>query len=98
MGRTLFAEVEVLTEAAQINGMVVAFIKVRAHGFWRFEEDGSRRRWWSTVSSVTKSESLAEIYFRLIVRKSFLSLVDYNVDCAVYVQTKVVVLLEKNII
>ena len=55
MGRTLFAEVEVLTEAAQINGMVVAFIKVRADGFWRFEEDGSRRRWWSTVSSVTKS-------------------------------------------
>ena len=91
-------EVEILIEAAQINGMIVAFIEVRADDFCQFEEDGFRRRWWSTVSSVATSESPAEIYFSLRVRKSCLYLVEFPVDCAVDVQAKVVVLMDMNII
>ena len=98
MGERLFAEAEILTEAAQINGMNVAFIKVRADGFWRFEEDGSRRRWWSSVSSVATLESLADISFSLRVRKSCLSLVEFHVDCAVDAQSEVELLMEMNII
>ena len=91
-------EVEILIEAAQINGMIVAFIVVRADDFCQFEEDGFRRRWWSTVSSVATSESPAEIYFSSRVRKSCLSLVDCLVDCTVNEQAKVVVLMEMNVI
>ena len=98
MGEILFVEAEILTEAAQINGMMVAFIKVSADAFWRFEEDGYRRRWWSSVSPVEKLESLEEIYFSSRVRKSCLSLVDCRVDCDVDAQAKVVVLMEMNLI
>ena len=45
MGKILLMEADILIEASQINGIIVAFIEVRADGFWRFEEDGSRRRW-----------------------------------------------------
>ena len=98
MGERLFTEADILTEAAQINGMIVAFIKMRTDDFWRFVEDESRRRWWILVSSVATSESLAEIYFSLRVRKSCLSLVDYRVDCAVDAQAIMVVLMETNMI
>ena len=98
MGEYHFVEVEILIEAAQINGMIVAFIKVRADDFWRFEEDGFRRRWWSTVRSVATLESPEEISFSLRVRKSCFSLVDFHVDCAVYVQAKVVVHMEMSIV
>ena len=83
MEERLFLEAEILTEAAQINGMIVAFVEVRADDFRLFEEDESRRRWWILVSSVATSESPAEIYFSLRVRKSCLYLVDCCVDCSV---------------
>ena len=67
-GERLFVESEILTEAAQINGMICAFIEVRVNIFWRFEEDGSRRRWWSSVSSVATSESLVDFFLRSRVR------------------------------
>ena len=63
MRERLFVEADILTEAAIINGMIVAFIEVRVDYFWQFEEDGSRRRWWSLVSSVATSDSLPEINF-----------------------------------
>ena len=97
MGEGLFTEAEILTEAAQINGMIVAFIEVRADDLWRFEEDGSRRMWWSLVSSVATLESLVDIYFISMVGKSFLSLVDCCFYCAVDAQAKVVVM-EMNLI
>ena len=33
-GGEIFAEAELLTEAAKINGMIVPFIKLRAGDFW----------------------------------------------------------------
>ena len=78
--------------------MIVAFIKVRADGFWRFKEDGSIRRWWSPVSSVATSESLADIYFSSIVRESCLSLVNYGVDWDLHAEEKVVVLMKINLL
>ena len=63
MGEILFVEEDILTESAEINGMTVAFIKVRVDNFWQFGEDGSRRRCWSPVRSVATSESLADILF-----------------------------------
>ena len=98
MEERLFMEADILIEVAQINGMIVDFIKVRADDFWRFEEDGSRRRWWSSVSSVATSESLADISFSSRVRESCLSLVDRGIDCTVYSEAEVVVLMEINII
>ena len=98
MGKRLFAEAKILTEAAKINGMIVAFIEVRADDLWRFEEDRSRRRWWSSVSSVATSESLIDFSFSSRVRKSCLSLVDCRVDCAIDAQAKVVLLMEMNLI
>ena len=71
-------------------------IEVRADGFWKFKENGFIRRWWSSVSSVATSESLADIYFSLRVRKGFWYLVECCVDCAIDAQAKVVVLMEMN--
>ena len=68
MGERLFVGADILTESAQINVMIVDLIKVRADGFWRFKEDGSIRRWWSSVSSVATSESLVDFFLRSIVR------------------------------
>ena len=68
MEKYYFVEADILTEAAQINVIIVAFIEVRADDFWRFEEDGSRRRWWSSVSSVATSESLVDFFLRSRVR------------------------------
>ena len=78
--------------------LLLLFIEVRADDFRRFEEDGSRRRWWSSVRSVATLESQAEISFRLRVRNSCLSLMECRVDCDVYAQAKVVVLMYMNII
>ena len=98
MGERLFFEAEIFTESAQTNGIIVDFIEVRADDFCQFEEDGFRRRWWSTVSSVATSESLADISFSSRVRESCLSLVDCGIDCTVYSEAEVVVLMEINII
>ena len=98
MGERLYAEADILTEAAQINGMIVALIKVRADDFGRFEEDGPKRRWWSSVRSVATSESLAEISFSLRVRESCFSLVDCGVDSAVDKEANVVVIMDTNLL
>ena len=98
MEERLFLEAEILTEAAQINGMIVAFVEVRADDFRLFEEDESRRRLWSSVSSVATSESLAEISFRSGVRNGCLSLVYCRVYCDVDAQSKVVALTEMGLI
>ena len=92
----LFVETDILTEGAQINGMIFAFIKGRVDGFWNFKEDRSRRRWWRLFSSVATSYSVADISFRSVVRKSCLSLVDFVVDCAVYAEANFVVLIDIN--
>ena len=78
--------------------LLLLFIKLRTYDFWRFEEDGYIRRWWSSVSSVATWENLADISFSSIVRESCLYFVDCGVDCAVYAEAKLVVLMEINII
>ena len=93
----ILAEVDILTEEAQINEIIVTFIKVRSYYFRRFDEDGSSRSCWSSVSSVATSESPAGISFSSRVRETSLSLVDCGVHCAVYSEAKVVVRSEINL-
>ena len=97
-GERLFVESEILTEAAQINGMICAFIEVRVNMFWRFEEDGSRRSWWSLVISVATLEVLANIHFSSRVSNSCLYLMECHVDCVVDAQAKLLVHIYMNLI
>ena len=55
MEKRLLAEADILMVAEQINRTIFAFIKVREDDFWIFEEDWSRRGWWSLVRSVATS-------------------------------------------
>ena len=98
MGERLFFEAEIFTESAQTNGIIVDFIKVRADDFWRFEEDGSRRSWWSLVRSVATLEVLANIHFSSRVSNSCLYLMECHVDCVVDAQAKLLVHIYMNLI
>ena len=69
-------EAEFFTRSSTNKFNDCCYIKVRVIYFWLFEEDGSRRRWCSTVRSGATLKILVDVSFSSRVRNNFLSLVD----------------------